>query len=733
MSIIKMKLVSISGTTDTLDAVTMRCLLSGCFQPEAATEALSGSGYYRINEDNPYAAYLARISDAVKASGREIAFDKLPDKNMLLTEYGGCAVDDVVGARGISGENALLMDGSPPDIISEDKSRGGIAVDKLKYFEALDIETGKLWSAKYLNLKFGRLPAERGGNQLLSGDPLLVEYDRCIGKIEKIIAALHDEQVRLAAECDQYQAAIEQLRHFESLDIDVGELWSAKFLKLRFGRLPIDGANEIDSYNKNPFVEFFRCSESGGYSWGMYVAPVSEIDEVDRIFAALFFERLRIPDITGKPADAIKKLSLEYDKILLQSEELQKKIDLFWRAEYESCMRVCAKLSRLSEAFNLRKSAAREKDGYLLFGWVPAKESRKLSENLDELNGIELKIDNPERGSRFSPPTKLKNPWLTKPYEFFVSMFGMPRYDELDPTVLVAVTYTLFYGIMFADLGQGLVLAFLGWLMGRFMHNKLGPILIRCGISGAFFGIVFGSVFGYEDWLDGFYRLLGFDGKPIEVMASSSINLILLSAIGIGVLLMLTAIVLNIYSSLRRHELGAALFGTNGVAGLVLYAGLILLVLGLVVTVPVPKSIIVWLMIVLPCLLIWMSEPLGKLVSREHEWMPENWGEYLVQGIFEMFESILSYLTNTVSFIRVGAFVLVHAGMMLVFSTVAEMVGGGVGGIVVMIFGNILVIALEGLLVGVQSLRLEYYEMFSRFFSGSGKEFTPAGAVSAKE
>jgi Archaeal/vacuolar-type H+-ATPase subunit I len=743
-----MKFVSISGTTDTLDAVTMRCLLSGSFQPETATESLSGSGYYRINEDNPYASYLARITDAVKSSGREAVYDtavlpslppakgkgrkkdgkEAPAISEPEMPIGGAALSDAFDAAEINSN-----DGSDSTEITPAEIKN-IAVDKLKYFETLDAETGKLWSAKYLNLKFGHLPAEYSQDGLTpsGSDPFLVEYDRSVRKIEKVISVLHDEQVWLAAECDQLQAAIEQLRHFESLNIDVGELFSAKFLKLRFGRLPIDSVNEIDAYDKNPYVEFFRCSESNGYCWGMYVAPLSEVDEVDRIFAALFFERLRIPDITGKPADAIAKLTEEYHKSLQKAAELDKKINRFWDAEYESCMRVCSKLHRLSEAFNLRKAATREKDGYLLFGWVPDKEAKKLSGSLDELNGIELKVDNPEQVSRFDPPTKLKNPWISRPYEFFVSMFGMPQYNEFDPTPLVAVTYTLFYGIMFADLGQGILLALIGWFMGKYMHNKLGPILIRCGITGALFGTLFGSVFGYEHWLDGFYRMLGFNGKPIEVMDSSSINMILISAIGIGVLLMLVAILLNIYISLRKGEFGVALFGTNGIAGLVLYTGLLLLVLSLVITIPVPTNIIVWLMIVIPCLLIWMSEPLGNLVSHKRHWMPENWGEYLVQGIFEMFESVLSYMTNTVSFIRVGAFVLVHAGMMLVFSTVAEMAGGGVGGVIVMIFGNLLVTALEGLLVGVQSLRLEYYEMFSRFFTGSGKEFTPAGTASVK-
>jgi V/A-type H+-transporting ATPase subunit I len=749
MAIEKMKFVSISGSADTLDAVTMRCLLSGSFQPETATELLSGKGYYRINEENPYAAYLARITDAVKSSGCQPVYDTkiVPDlKPGSSKSYYNAAnfsesfdpesdlppVEEIVASVvAKSSENELTPPSEKADKESPPKAKT-VELDKLKYFEALDAETARLWAAKYLNMVFD-LGNGSGERMTAAGDPMLMSYDKSLRMIENVMSALHDEKNKLKTECEKYQEATDQLKHFEALDIDFNELWSAKFLKLRFGRMPIASANEIDAYDKNPYVEFFRSSESNGYAWGMYVAPVSAVDEVDRIFAALSFERLRIPDITGHPADAIKHLTEEYNEAQVKIAELEKKIKLFWDAEYESCMRVCSKLYKLSEAFNLRRAAIRDRDGYLLFGWVPEKESKQLSASLSELRGVEVKIDSPHQVERFSPPTKLKNPWFMRPYEFLVSMFGMPSYDEFDPTPLVALTYTLFYGIMFADLGQGLILALIGWIMGRFMRNRLGPVLVCCGISGALFGLVFGSVFGYEHLLDGFYRKLGFDGKPIEVMESSSISTILISAIGIGVLLLIVAILLNIIISLRKAEYGAALFGTNGVAGLVLYVGLILLVLGFVIDIPVPTPVLVWLMIVLPCLLIMLGEPLGRLVAREKHWMPEKWGEYLVQGIFELFESILSYMTNTVSFIRVGAFVLVHAGMMMVFLTIAEMAGGGAAGVIVMVFGNLLVIALEGLLVGVQSLRLEYYELFSRFFAGTGKEFKPAGVPASKE
>ena len=106
--------------------------------------------------------------------------------------------------------------------------------------------------------------------------------------------------------------------------------------------------------------------------------------------------------------------------------------------------------------------------------------------------------------------------------------------------------------------------------------------------------------------------------------------------------------------------------------------------------------------------------------------MPEKWSDYIMQNFFEVIEYILTYFSNTVSFLRVGAFVLVHAGMMMVFSSLAGDPYSP-GGIIAMIFGNILVIALEGLLTGIQVLRLEFYEMFSRFYEGDGKPFRSVG------
>ena len=289
----------------------------------------------------------------------------------------------------------------------------------------------------------------------------------------------------------------------------------------------------------------------------------------------------------------------------------------------------------------------------------------------------------------------------------------------------MSINYTILFGIMFGDLGQGLVLSVVGYLMWRLKGMKLGKILIPCGISSAIFGLFFGSVFGLENALDPLYKLLfNMDEKPIEVMQPQTTTMIILSAVGIGILLVMIAMLINIYSSFKQRNYEKAIFGANGICGFIFYVSLIAGILGMVTGHSLFNLPYVLCLLILPLLCILMREPLGKLAAHDPDWKPESWGGYVVQNIFELIEVLLSYVTNTMSFLRVGAFVLVHAGMMLMVFTLANLFGS-FGYVVTAVIGNIIVMAMEGLLVGIQVLRLEFYEMFSRFFEGGGRPFTP--------
>ena len=200
-----------------------------------------------------------------------------------------------------------------------------------------------------------------------------------------------------------------------------------------------------------------------------------------------------------------------------------------------------------------------------------------------------------------------------------------------------------------------------------------------------------------------------------------SINTVLLIAIGIGVVLMVTAMLIHVYASLKRKQVGEALFSQNGVAGIVLYLMGVNLASGFMGgPAPVPTGLCFALLGVSAVLVYIKEIPIG-LIDRHPDWKPESIGDFLLQNFFELIEYILSYLSNTLSFLRVGAYVLVHAGMMMVVFSLA----GENENLFVIILGNILVIVLEGLLTGIQVLRLEYYEMFSRFYEGDGEPFTP--------
>jgi V/A-type H+-transporting ATPase subunit I len=213
-------------------------------------------------------------------------------------------------------------------------------------------------------------------------------------------------------------------------------------------------------------------------------------------------------------------------------------------------------------------------------------------------------------------------------------------------------------------------------------------------------------------------------GKPLEIMAGESVNILLLGAIAIGATLILVSMAINIILRFKRKDYGEALFSQNGLAGFVFYGSIIvMLTMEMMLNIKVLNTVTELIFFGIPLSVMLLRVPLKNLIKKIAITPHEGWGGYLVEAVFEMIEVLLSFVSNTMSFLRVGGFVLSHAGMMLVVMTLMEMTG--MFGPIVMIFGNIFVMALEGLIVGIQTLRLQYYEMFSRYYEGGGKKYVP--------
>lgn len=525
---------------------------------------------------------------------------------------------------------------------------------------------------------------------------------------------------------NECKRAIEETSHFVTVDHNIEELLNMKYVEAVFGRLPKENLGKLeDQERKNALVEFVPCTEEGTYVWGVYFAPMEYAEKADMIFSRLYFERSSFGDMNINPARKMEHLNSELFKLENGLAEIEKRIEDYKAENSDKILKYYTKISEYSLYHSIKSKAMLSKRNFCITGWVPEKQAKKLKQTLQQIESVEVSVANGRDELQLSPPVKLKNSFLTRPFQYYTEMYGVPKYKEMDPTPFVAFTYILLFGIMFGDVGHGFCVMVAGLLMWFLKKMPIGKILVPCGISGMIFGALFGSVFGFEDAMDWLYvDILGMKSKPIEVMSAELTNTILYVAVGLGMLLLCLAMMLNVYSSLKQGNLGRALFDTGGLCGLIFYGMLCAGIAGMVVFGVNLFTVPYILVIGASFILIFFREPLGGLVNRKENWKPESWGGFITENIFESIEVLLSYVTNTMSFLRVAAFVLVHAGMMQVVFTLANMMSG-VGYVVILIFGNALVCVLEALLVSIQVLRLEYYEMFSRFYSGEGRPYEP--------
>ncbi len=526
------------------------------------------------------------------------------------------------------------------------------------------------------------------------------------------------------------------LSHLTDLDITMDDLFKVETLKVRVGRLPKSSYVRLSYYaekgfNFTSYFNFIVYDFDGEYYWGMYFAPSDSAQDIDDIFNSLYFERVWVPEfVHGRPEEAL-------DNIQKRIAELQEELALITtpagiasEEELNKIADMAAWLSYLNQLYEMKKYALVFNHTFYISGFVPEDSFDTFSAAVEKVPAVRIKEATDSQEVPAKPPVKLKNGWFSRPYQMFTEMYGLPTYTDIDPTTIVAIIYSVLYGVMFADLGQGLVLGLFGYFfMYRYKKMAIGLILARASIFCCIFGVLFGSVFGYEEMLDPLFHALGFAHKPFEVMASTSINTILLVSIGIGVAVVAMSIITSIISKLSRHKRGEAITSPNGVAGLIFYLSIVaFLVDNLVLHIGFASGTAYLVcLIILPVLIMYLQEPIAQFID-EGKVHIESVSDLLLSGFFELFVTMLEFLANTVSFLRVGGFVLAHAGMMSVVVTLANMAGALSP--LVMVIGNAFVICLEGLIVGIQALRLNYYEVFSRFYEADGKPFEPLRIVS---
>jgi V/A-type H+-transporting ATPase subunit I len=243
-------------------------------------------------------------------------------------------------------------------------------------------------------------------------------------------------------------------------------------------------------------------------------------------------------------------------------------------------------------------------------------------------------------------------------------------------------------------------------------------ILAEVGLFSALFGLLFGSFFGREDIF-----------QPLWFSPLDDIPRLMLAALALGATLILTGLSLRIFNGLRSERFWVVATDRFGLAGLIFYGG------GLI------SGYLVYRQILPPVALVWLAAPLVAVFCHPFaerqggQWGPT--GMLLAEGAIEVLETILGFLTNTLSFLRVAAFGLAHAGLFLAVFALAEQARqlplAPLWVVVVQVLGNAVILVLEGLVVSIQAVRLEFYEIFSKFFHGGGVVYTPLALESGRE
>ena len=576
----------------------------------------------------------------------------------------------------------------------------------LATMQALDIEEG----APLLADRISIIDIEVAG-------PLATQIEQ---EVQKVSERLAHDQKRL----EQLASYVHQLEPVARIDFDVSTLRGSRYISSILGTIPIANLERLGtSLARIPFVLLtLRQDRHTAVVW--LAGMQRDADILSRAARSAYLNPLDLPDVhQGTPSEIIRSLHtameraqqrIAGDKMVmtqLRETRRQQLQTLLWRAR---ASRVLAEAMGHFGRFHYTCMAA---------GWVPSSRLAALTQQLTHTFKNVFIGTNPVKRSGAKPdvPVALGNPRILAAFQQLVTTYARPHYEEVDPTWLIALTFPLLYGAMFGDVGQGLVLALLGGLLvSRKVQAlrglaSLGPIITACGLAATLFGFLYGSVFGLENVLPALWT------RPIN-----DILPILTIAIGAGVVLLSIGFLLGILNAWMARDWGRLLFDHNGIAGFVLYWSLIGLAGTFLGYLPI-RPIVFGVPIAVAGLAVMFSEVLKRLVEGRRPLVESGLGTYAVQAFFELFETLVSFVSNSLSYVRVGAFAVAHGGLNAVVFILAEMVSPsrGVGYWIVIALGNLFIVGFEGLIVGIQTMRLEYYEFFNRFFTGGGMRYRP--------
>jgi V/A-type H+/Na+-transporting ATPase subunit I len=553
-------------------------------------------------------------------------------------------------------------------------------------------------------------------NQNYNYHDFIKQFSDIYAKIRSTVDEVKGKS-RLIEEKRNYINNLQYLSVFQHLDI--GRLIRMKYLVFRLIRISRENYDKLKKNYENIPAVVLKVAVEGRYVIVASITPVTLEETLEKIFSSLNYMILPIPvELNGTVADMIKQLSQDIEEDQQYIDSLKKSLEDYREKYKDEFKKGYSRLQMEKKIEELKSEIAIGNNLFFMFGFVPISNISQLKSEIEKNFGDQLIIliddVNKKSSSNISPPTKLKNMNLFRPFETLVKMYGTPDYQEKDPTVFFGLTYMILFGAMFGDVGQGMILLMSGLILELILKRKsMGGILSRIGLSSIFFGFLYGSVFGSEEIL-----------PALVIRPMANINELLIISVIFGIILMLSSYIYSILNLSQDKNVAEGLFGRNGLVGLSFYILLLYTIYQVFIAHHDITPLLIVIMIGLLLLMLFRIPISQKFTGPNKHSRVFSINDYIEEG-FGIIETILSMLSNTISFLRVGAFALNHVGLYIAFLTLAQMMSTSWGNWLVLILGNIIILTLEALIVFIQALRLEYYELFTKYYQGDGIEYIP--------
>lgn len=650
--------------------------------------------------------------------------------------------------------SAVILEEKKDEVLRELKERGIIQLmDAPKNPELKDLELASVpssWirakAAEYL----ARVDNILESFKLVESDrasPLLKNFfeekvekaqvpetspESLFGEVEDRLYVVEDKVTRISSRLESLKKEKEELDNskntlsvLQKLGVGPKDLRGYRSIRAPIGILPTKELKNLEE-NIEELTKNYLLYSGEINKRNSVISPIffkeHEV-EITKILRISHFEEIQIPlKLRGYGSEeASSKIESELASLEKEEKELLKELGEIAAKEKNKLLQIKELLEVeefLDEANTLFGKTAKT---YILSGWVPSNRVREVVNTVQKSsdNYCTISIEDPKKEDK--PPTLLSNPPQTESLELLTNTYGSPEYGEIDPTTVMAVTFPLVFGLMFGDVGQGFLITALGYFLRFRLRTseavkKLGGTLLLCGIAATFAGFLYGSIFGLEG--EHVKQYLGFELHPLWFNPMQDIPSSIAFALRLGVVLLISGCMLSMANELLHRRYVHALVSPYGLIGIWLLVGGTIIVskhgTNIIALVKDVKAILVAIGVPFVLMLIgaWKVTriPVGM-------------------AFLEAYENTSRYLLNSLSFIRVLIMAIVHGALSMIMVNVMGMLPASLLGsalkTITFIGGNIAILIIEMFVSFIQTMRLHYYEWFSKFYSGEGRRFDP--------